>query len=262
MDKVKAKIVKILCSLPLVIILLGLIILACALGTFIPQYLPPSEYIGKYGRAAYQLLSLAKLNDVYHAWWFIALLSLLGSSLGVCTLRQLKSWRKSCASIITHLGLLVILLGALATGVFGEKGFLMVHKGYSQDVFLDSNNKFKKLDFKIYLDDFEVEWYDSYSNNKNSRQVKDYRSKIVVIDNGKAALAKIVRVNYPLSFKGYTFYQASYDSQELTWTGLEVVKDSGAPFVYIGFILLNIGVVLIFSFGPKHKVIDSQKIRF
>ncbi len=255
--KIKERIIKFFCSIPLVIVLLGLIIIGSALGSCIPQGLPLAEYSAKYGIARAQLFFLLGLNDVYHAPWFIALLSLLWLSLFTCTLRQLKSWRKSFRSIITHLGLLVILLGALVTGAFGEKGFLMVYEGHSQDVFLGADNKFRNLDFKIYLDDFEIEWYDSASDNKRESRIKDFKSKIVVIDNGKAVAAKIVRVNHPLTYKGFTFLQSSYDKKEYRWTGLEVVRDPGAPFVYSGFFLLNIGIILIFYFRPKRNISED-----
>ena len=119
MPKLKQKITSLLCSIPFVITLLFSIIVACALGTFIPQGLPPSHYIQKYGTYNANLLSFFRLNDMYHSGWFITILALLWLSLFTCTLRQLKSWKKSYASIIVHLGLLVILIGSLITGIFG-----------------------------------------------------------------------------------------------------------------------------------------------
>lgn len=205
-------------------ILLVLIVLASAAGTFIPPGLP----------------------DVYHSWWFIVFLSLLGLSLFACTLKRLKLWRTKFGSSITHIGLLVILAGALISAIAGQRGFLIVSQGQAQDVFLSANNKFKKLDFKIYLDDFSVEWYDSIG-----AAVKDFKSKLAVLDEGKIALTGTVRVNHPLKYKGWAFYQASYDSKEFNWSGLEVVKDPGVPFVFFGFILLNAGVVSIFYFKPR-----------
>lgn len=249
--KIKEKLLNFLCSIPLVITLLCAIIIASALGSLIPQGLRPEEYFRKYGSAASGLLFWLRLNDVYHAGWFIAFLSLLGLSLFTCSGRQLKSWPRSFRSLITHLGLLIILLGAWVTGVFGEKGFLMVYEGHSQDVFVGADNKFKNLDFKIYLDDLEIAWYDSPNGNKKRRRIKDFKSKIVVIDHEKAVAAKIVRVNHPLFYKGFSFLQSSYDEKEYKWTGLEVVKDPGVPFVYAGFLLLNIGIILIFCFRPK-----------
>ncbi len=76
--------------------------------------------------------------------------------------------------------------------------------------------------------------------------IKSFKSEITVIDGDKEVLSKTVEVNSPLQYKRYVFYQSSYNPEELNWTGLQVVKDPGVIFVYAGFVLLNIGIILIF----------------
>lgn len=201
-------------SIKLTITLLALFIIALSLGTFV---------------------------DIFHSWWFFILLSLFGLNLLACTLKRLKLWRSKFGSAVTHVGLLVILAGALITRVLGEKGFLIVFEGHGQDTFVKRDGALKELDFKIYLDDFSIEWY-------------DFKSKITVIEKGQPVLTKIVKVNRPLKYKGYAFYQASYDTKEFKWTGLEVVRDPGVPFVFAGFIMLNIGAIFTFYLGPRKKI--------
>lgn len=224
MNRFIDKIVNGLSSIKTAVILLSLIILICAIGTFIPQGLPHYGY------------------DIYHSRWFIVLLFLLWCSIFICTLKRLKFKPQAFPTIITHLGLLIILAGAFVTGILGEKGFMLIYEKHNQDTYIDADNKFKTLDFKIYLDDFSV---------------KDFRSKVAVIEppsRGKPAqeiLKETIEVNRPLRYKGYSFYQASYDQDNFKWTGLDVVKDPGVPFVWCGFILLNLGVILRFYFRPK-----------
>lgn len=208
------------------VIILLLIITASAIGTFLPAY------------------------DTYHSWWFILLLSLFWANLLLCTLKRLKLWRAKFSSGLTHIGLLVILSGCLFTCIFGERGFLIVYKGHTQDTFVKANREFKELGFKIYLDDFIIEWHNPKSTDAPTRAVKNYKSKITVLEQGRAALEKTIEVNRPLKYKGYTLYQASYDRDEFKWSGLDVVKDPGVPFVFAGFILLNAGVMLSFYFRP------------
>jgi cytochrome c biogenesis protein ResB len=88
-------------------------------------------------------------------------------------------------------------------------------------------------------------------------QIKDFKSKLEVIDGAKAVRTATIEVNHPLKFGGYTFYQSRYDLEQLNWTGLEVVKDPGVPFVYAGFILLNIGIILVFY--PKVRTGRPRK---
>lgn len=232
------------------IIILAMIALAAAAGSFIPRGQGQGQCL--LSAKGCPLFSLLQLSDIYHSWWFIGLLVFLGLSLGRCTLKRLKSRPRNAGSLFTHAGLIAILLGALITGVRGERGFLSLYKGQSQDtIILYNNQQLKKLPFKIYLHDFLVDWYESQGEN-NPRQIKEFRSRVAVIeDDTRVVLTKEVRVNHPLRYKGYAFYQSGYNPKDLDWTGLEVSRDPGLPLVYAGFFLLNAGVIVIFYGGRK-----------
>lgn len=236
MNRFIDKIVNGLSSIKTAVILLSLIILVSAIGTFIPQGLPPDEYLRRFNEPTYRLLRLCGFTDIYHSWRFIVLLILLWCSIFICTLKRLKFKPQAFPTIITHLGLLIILAGAFLTGILGEKGFMIIYEKHNQDTYIDADNKFKTLDFKIYLDDFSL---------------KDFRSKVVILNQDKEILKENIEVNRPLKYKGYSFYQTSYDQDNFKWTGLDVVRDPGVPFVWCGFILLNLGVILRFYFRPE-----------
>src|SRR3989338_724241 len=244
MNRFIDKIAKGLSSIKTAVILLSLIILVSAIGTFIPQGLPAT--------------------DIYHSWWFIILLVLLALSIFICTLRRLKFKPQTLPTFITHLGLLLILLGALITGIFGEKGFMLIYEKHNQDTYIDADNKFKTLDFKIYLDDFSIDYYDDAKEparpgaSAGTGFIKDFSSKVVILKQDKEILKETIEVNRPLKYKGYSFYQASYDQDNFKWTGLDVVRDPGVPFVWSGFILLNLGVILRFYFLPAGRQAGRQ----
>jgi hypothetical protein len=83
-------------------------------------------------------------------------------------------------------------------------------------------------------------------------QIKEFRSRVKVFDPGRnVTFVRDIKVNTPLEYRGYNFYQSRYDSEGLAWTGLDVVYDPGVKIVFLGFILLNIGVIMIFY--PKLK---------
>lgn len=248
MNRFIDKIVNGLSSIKTAVILLSLIILICAIGTFIPQGLPHYGY------------------DIYHSWWFIVLLFLLWCSIFICTLRRWKfNPSTPLPTIITHLGLLIILAGALVTGILGEKGFMLIYEKHNQDTYIDADNKFKTLDFKIYLDDFSIDYYDDAKKQARSDApagagfIKDFRSKVVILERDKEILKETIEVNRPLKYKGYSFYQASYDQDNFKWTGLDVVRDPGVPFVWCGFILLNLGVILRFYFLPAGRQVGLKR---
>jgi hypothetical protein len=80
--------------------------------------------------------------------------------------------------------------------------------------------------------------------------VKDYKSTLQVLERGRVVREKVVEVNAPLSHKGYTFYQSSYNPQDLTWTLLQVVHDPGVPVVYVGFAFMIVGLTIVFYVCP------------
>lgn len=92
--------------------------------------------------------------------------------------------------------------------------------------------------------------------------VSDYLSEVVVHDDGKAVVEKLVEVNHPLYFGGYHLYQSSWVTDRYgtpTGTVLQVVRNTGLNWVYAGYILLCVGVVwqLGRSIGATLKSIYS-----
>lgn len=82
------------------------------------------------------------------------------------------------------------------------------------------------------------------------RRPKDFISKVTILKDGKEIFEKDIKVNFPLEFNGYSFFQSSYDEENLSWSGLQVNKDPGVPIVYAGFILLILGLTMIFYINP------------
>ncbi|MDP2912640.1 MAG: cytochrome c biogenesis protein ResB [Candidatus Omnitrophota bacterium] len=85
------------------------------------------------------------------------------------------------------------------------------------------------------------------------RRPKDFISKVTILKGPKEIMRGDIRVNGPLDFGGYRFFQSTYDTEELRWSGLQVVKDPGVGVVYAGFLLLIAGVTAIFYVNPVIK---------
>ena len=56
---------------------------------------------------------------------------------------------------------------------------------------------------------------------------KAYKSKLTVIDGGKEVLTKWIEVNDPLKYKGVTFYQSSYEMRSSLSGGLAILNVAG-----------------------------------
>jgi len=80
--------------------------------------------------------------------------------------------------------------------------------------------------------------------------IKAFKSTIEVVENGAVVSTRVIAVNSPFSWKGFSFYQTSYNPDDLAWSALQVVRDPGVPIVYAGFILMMAGLTLVFCVGP------------
>jgi cytochrome c biogenesis protein len=98
-------------------------------------------------------------------------------------------------SDVVHLGLLIILIGGIVSGMGGIRANINLSEGQTVPVL--------HADFKLRLDKFETEFYPNGS-------VKDWKSTLTVIENESPRLTKTIEVNHPLSYKGHVFYQSSY----------------------------------------------------
>lgn len=96
-----------------------------------------------------------------------------------------------------------------------------------------------KLPFSIKLRDFQLERY------PGSRSPSSYASQITVIDTkDHKTFPYHIYMNHVLNYKGYRFFQSSYDQDE-KGSILSVNHDYwGTFFTYAGYILLTLGMFL------------------
>lgn len=91
-----------------------------------------------------------------------------------------------------------------------------------------------------------------------ARQPKDFISKVTIIKDNREILNRDIKVNFPLKFSGFSFFQSSYDPEQLNWTGLRVVKDPGVGIVYLGFGLLILGLCIRFYVNLFLKTLENN----
>lgn len=93
------KIWKFLSSMKFGMILLGILALACVLGSVIPQGNSVSWYLQNYPERTGALIVGTRLDDVFHCTWFLVLAVLLCSNLLLCSLlrlpRLIERWKKA-----------------------------------------------------------------------------------------------------------------------------------------------------------------------
>ncbi len=75
-------------SINLTIFLLILLAILSIIGTVITQNATSEAYIERYGTGLYEVLDFFDLFDMYHSWWFSAILVLLVANLVACSLHR------------------------------------------------------------------------------------------------------------------------------------------------------------------------------
>jgi cytochrome c biogenesis protein ResB len=145
----------------------------------------------------------------------------------------------------THIGVLILLLGATVGGVYG----------YSKIVVLPMQQLVTVSGAEIKLNSFEVNYYD----NGMPREYKAH----VTITEGDALHNYSLAVNRPLTYKGTSFFLDSFDADGFyhdgkpSWVALKVRSDPGEPIVWTGAAATLTG--LIMSFYIPHKRIWIKK---
>ena len=119
-------------------------------------------------------------------------------------------------------------------------------------IYLAFGAKEIKLPFSIKLVDFKLERY------PGSMSPASYESDVILIDK-KANLKMPYKIymNHVLDYKGYRFFQASYDRDE-KGTILSVNHDPGTVWAYIGYIMLGIGMFWSL-FSKNHRFAQLLK---
>jgi len=126
---------------------------------------------------------------------------------GILLFAQKTPWVRFGVYVV-HLSILVIFAGAIIGTLFGSKGSIMIREKSSAPHFYKwGDNTPQPLGFEVRCDRFTLTYYDTGAP-------KEFRSDLVVIDGGQEVLKKSIVVNDPLDYKGYTFYQSSYQAYD------------------------------------------------
>ncbi|OAG28142.1 cytochrome c biogenesis protein ResB [Thermodesulfatator autotrophicus] len=108
---------------------------------------------------------------------------------------------------LVHFSILVVIIGAIIGAIWGFRGNMTLLEGESsnQVILFGLERRTQPLDFSVRCDKFEIEFYPN-------GMPKEYRSEVTILENGKEVLKAPIEVNAPLTYKGITFYQASYNT--------------------------------------------------
>lgn len=187
--------------------------------------------------------SLVYYSPLFFLLQFLMIINWIAIAIQRCSLKQRK-W----GMLITHAAFIVILTGALVSHLFGEEGILHLREGEISNRFSirDSGKEtYHTLPFNLELIKFTLTRY------PGSSSPSAFESEVLVHSGEGEISQEKISMNNVLNVKGYRFFQASYDQDELG-TVLSVNRDvAGRNITYTGYILLTIGLLLCFT--EKHS---------
>ena len=141
----------------------------------------------------------------------------------------------SSATLVTHLALLILLLGATLSSGFGWREELTVEPGEVTELS-------HKSQLALRNEGFAVERYPDGS-------VSAYQARIAVIDGGQTRVQGSVGINQPLAYAGIGFYLRSYGEREGGHAvTLLAVRDPGYTLVILAGFLLFLGLTVSLNF--------------
>jgi len=106
---------------------------------------------------------------------------------------------------MTHISIIIVLVGAIIGNVFGFKAYVNIPEGGSvTHVTTRDGSQRIDLGFEVRCDNFDVKFY------PNTRRPMEYASDLVILRDGVEVYEKRIIVNDPLFFDGIIFYQSSY----------------------------------------------------
>ncbi|WP_457564731.1 cytochrome c biogenesis protein CcsA [Caminibacter sp.] len=199
-------------------------------------------------------------GGVYETKWFEAIMWLLGLNL-IGVMYRFKTYKKSPVFIL-HLSIIVILIGAAITRYFGYEGTLHLRNGEMKCQIMVERSKSnpsdvypKKLGFCVKLDKFVLRHY------PGSMQPSSYDSYVSIYStNGKFLFKYHIYMNHILVYKGYRFYQASYD-MDGQGSILSVNHDPGMWVTYFGYLLMAIGFFWSMIYKRSRFMLTVKKLR-
>ena len=168
--------------------------------------------------------------DIQHRIILYINVLLIMWSLGVVTMDR----KKQIPVMLLHGGLFLVLAGGMFGAGDKTDGQTVLHYGQPAHTAYRTDGERIALPFDLQIDTFFVDYY------PDGRSPKQYTTRFT-LHTQEETLQMETSVNRPCRYRGYRFYQSSYDPVGNAYSVLKVVRDPWLPVVWLGVAMLFIG---------------------
>ncbi|HET6450087.1 MAG TPA: cytochrome c biogenesis protein ResB [Spirochaetia bacterium] len=196
-----ASITSTLTSIPLALGLIAGIIVLAALSTVVPQGMDPAWYGAHFPPLVAAVIRAVRFDVFFRSAVFLGLAGLLVLNLGFCTVTRVVRRAARHAPVrvgpdLVHLGLLVLAVSGIATGLGRREQTLAMVEGDAAGIGSGYHLALRSLQFLAYADGSPRDWISTVGITREGRP------EVVVAP---------IRVNHPLRLPGITVYQSGWD---------------------------------------------------
>ncbi len=225
------KLFQTLASLKIAVVLLVLLLVGLSAGTMIESS-RGTEVAGRL---------------VYYSWWFLALQAAFVVNVFAAIVVLFPWGKQRIGFLTTHGALIVILLGAVVSFFLKTEGQLGLWEGETGNeiVSRDPDGRIIErttLPFSVRLIDFRIDHY------PGTMRPSGFRSDVEIKDRDGKSFTAAVWMNHQLEHEGWSLFQSSYRQEAgREATVLSVSKDPGQPIVFVGYVLLVLGMCIVLA---------------
>ena len=184
--------------------------------------------------SGHQPVDFLGITSMLTFWPFVLVYLWLVVLVGMTCLTRLRPQWRNISFLLNHLGLLVALVAGTLGSADMQRLRMMVQEGRSGRYAVDARHRAYELPFSIELHDFALVEEPELS----------FLSDVTVHGKGGLCLRDTIRVNKPLSVKGWKIYQYDYDTSKDSMSDIsifELVRDPWLPYVYLGIFMMLAG---------------------
>jgi cytochrome c biogenesis protein len=191
-------------SVRLAVVLLLVLTALSLLATPIPQGREPAFYFHTYPPRLAQLITSLGYSNFFKSWLFLAPCLLFFVNLAVCAVDRIvvrlrRKARRRYGPDLVHIGLLLLIVGALLSAMRRQEGTFYLGKGDSIDLPMGYRLKLLEYVDRRYEDGRPRDWISTVQAARGGRVLAD---------------SYAIEVNRPLRLRGLRIYQASFQRED------------------------------------------------